>query len=175
MGNYHIIINGTARSGKDTFIDACGESNIDFNVYKTSSVDRVYEAARLLGWDNVKDEIGRKFLSDLKDLSTKAYEGPMKYMEEQIKGFKSPYVAFFMIREPIEIQKFCDRFPNTYTILIQRPNIKQFKNHADLEVENFPYDRIIFNEGSLEDLRYRSSDFMKNIKSCLRGYDVKIK
>ena len=127
-------------------------------------VDKVYEAADLLGWDGEKDEKGRQFLSDLKDMSTEKYNGPMRYMESQINIYLlKPYIAFFMIREPEEIQKFCDKIKNTTTLLIRRPNTKQFKNHADINVLNYPYDYLIHNCGSLLDLKKEANTFIQKI------------
>lgn len=61
-----IVINGMGGVGKSTFISLCHE--IDPRVIETSTVDFVKEIALQAGWDGVKDEDGRRFLSDLKTL-----------------------------------------------------------------------------------------------------------
>ncbi len=68
MANKLIIINGVARSGKDTFIDIF--KSLNPNTINISSIDKVKELAREMGWDGTKDDKSRKFLSDLKDLWT---------------------------------------------------------------------------------------------------------
>lgn len=62
-----VIINGTGGSGKDTFVQFCSKYN---KVMNFSSIDKVKEIARLIGWDGKKTEKDRKFLSDLKKLTT---------------------------------------------------------------------------------------------------------
>ena len=58
-----IILNGTGGSGKDTFISLCLKYASCMSI---SSVDKVYEAASLLGWTGTKTDKDRKFLADLK-------------------------------------------------------------------------------------------------------------
>ena len=60
-----IIINGAGGVGKSTFVSLCHE--IDSRVIETSTVDFVKEIALQAGWNGIKDEIGRRFISDLKD------------------------------------------------------------------------------------------------------------
>ena len=66
-----------------------------------SSVDKVYEAASLLGWTGTKTDKDRKFLSDLKDLSTAYNDMPFEEIKKKIEGFeKSNYdVLFAKLRE----------------------------------------------------------------------------
>ena len=59
-----IIINGTGGSGKDTFVEFVSKYSKVFNF---SSVDKVKEVARVIGWSGTKSEKDRKFLSDLKN------------------------------------------------------------------------------------------------------------
>jgi hypothetical protein len=164
---YHVIINGAARSGKDSFVEFCKEIPKSYNIYRISSVDRIYEAAGLLGWGGQKDEKGRQFLSDLKDMSTKNYDGPEQYMLGQIKTFVKPFVAFYMIREPEEIQKFKKQISNFCTLLINRPNLKQYLNHADANVEKYIYDYIIYNDGSLEELKKQAKSYLRYIQKLI--------
>jgi hypothetical protein len=161
------IINGSATSGKDTFVDFITNVSLSKPVFKISSVDRVKEAAKLLGWNGVKDEIGRQFLVELKDLSTKFYDGPVAYMEEQIdKGPDGIY--FLMIREPEEITRFVaeNEYMGIKTILVKRGDIKTFHNHADKNVSNYNYDFVIENNGTLEELEKKAALFY--LKYCRR-------
>jgi len=171
MKNYIIVINGSPQSGKDTFVNFCKKNSKRFNIYNMSSVDMVYVAAKLLGWDNIKDEKGRQFLSDLKDLSTKNYNGPLEYMLNKIKTFESPYnffvpyIAFFHVREPKEIEKFIYTVGEAKTLLIKRKNLIEFNNHADLEVSQYSgYNFVIDNNGTLEDLEYKAIKFLEIFK-----------
>ena len=58
-----IVINGTGGCGKTTFVELTQKYG---KVINFSSVDKVKEVAKLIGWDGKKTEKDRKFLSDLK-------------------------------------------------------------------------------------------------------------
>lgn len=149
------IINGAAGVGKDTFVEIAKYKifiKTGLPTYNISSVDNVKTAAKILGWDGEKDARGRKFLSDLKDLSTTNYQGPYNYMLDQVNT-KTKGIFFLHIREPSEIKYFVDNYcDKVETIIVKRDNIETFENHADKNVDNFNYDYIILNVGSIEDL-----------------------
>lgn len=71
-----IVINGMGGVGKSTFVSLCHE--IDPMVIETSTVDFVKEIALQAGWDGIKDEAGRRFLSDLKDAMERYKDIPNK-------------------------------------------------------------------------------------------------
>lgn len=53
-----VIINGTGGSGKDTFVELCKEyvEKMDnYYIYNRSSVDKIKEAAVIVGWDGSKN------------------------------------------------------------------------------------------------------------------------
>ena len=82
-----IIINGTGGSGKDTFVNFCSEFS---NIINISSVDKVKEAAKILvGWNGEKDEVSRKLLVDLKQLSVDYNDEPTKYIVNKSEEFKN--------------------------------------------------------------------------------------
>lgn len=150
-----IIINGYPGSGKDTFVDFCIDyiRGFDRQAIKLSSVDKAKEAAFLLGWDGVKDEWGRRFLSDLKDLSTKFFDGPTLYMENEIFSLPDDVVVFLMIREPDEIAKFVGRNDGTLTVFVNPwKDVEEASNHADEFVANYPYDFVVPNDWGLGEL-----------------------
>lgn len=66
-----IVINGRGGVGKDTLCDFVKEKYDDtYGVQNISSITRIKEIAKDIGWDGNKDEKGRKFLSDLKKALT---------------------------------------------------------------------------------------------------------
>lgn len=159
-----IVINGAGTSGKDTFIDlfteVCNEIG-DYSVYRFSSVDEVKYFATCMGWDGVKDDKGRRFLSDIKDAMTLYNDAPYNYMRQKVTEVSEQEdnaFIFFHVREPIEIQKMVNRL-KAITILIDRPSVcsDTFTNHADKNVENFDYDYLIKNKGTLFDLKLQAS------------------
>ena len=56
MDKYIVIINGTGGSGKDTFVSFVSKYN---KVYNFSSIDKVKEIAKEVGWDGGKTEKDR--------------------------------------------------------------------------------------------------------------------
>lgn len=158
--NTVFVINGGGTTGKDTF---CKYAMMYLNRHhlltaNISSIDEVKGYGRLLGWDGVKDEKGRKFLSDLKEISTR-YDGPMKYMSTYIDNGGAD-VVFVHIREPDEIQKFVTRYPDASTILVKRDSVEKFSNSSDSNVDEYLYDHYVYNNGSEEDLKKTSEDLM---------------
>lgn len=139
-----IILNGTGGSGKDTFINLCLKYASCMSI---SSVDKVYEVASLLGWTGTKTDKDRKFLADLKDLSTAYNDMPFEEIKKKIEGFeKSNYdVLFVKLREPEEIKRLALLY-DVKTVLIKRKDHKIItSNRADAKVENYNYDYVIEN------------------------------
>ena len=155
-----IIINGSGGVGKDTFVDYC---RIFANVTNISSVDKIKEAAKLLGWSDGKTEDDRKFLSDMKVLSTGYNNFPYEYLKQNIAKFmedKSSNVLFMHIREPEEIDKIKKEF-GCITVLVQNINKRRIdSNMADANVCNYEYDYIINNDYDLNRLKEKAIHFI---------------
>jgi hypothetical protein len=111
------IINGYARSGKDTFIKMVGKEfivgnkDVPYFTYVTSisSVQGIKDiSAFYFGYDeNRKNDKDRKFLSDLKALTTDYCDFSMNYILKQVITddiFGAKYI-FIHIREPKEIDR----------------------------------------------------------------------
>ena len=158
------ITNGMARCGKDTFARYLNEI---IPTLKYSSIDKVKEIARLCGWDGGKTEKDRKFLSDLKLLTTDYSNMPFEAIRSKVTEFLNDDIYEIMlidIREPAEIDKAKNAF-GAKTILIENNNIEQItSNMADANVFNYEYDYIIKNNGSLEDFKKETFNFARKIK-----------
>lgn len=152
-----IIINGAGGVGKDTICDVIANNYVTF-VY--SSIAPIKGVAQFIGWNGEKTDKARKMLSDLKDICTQYSDLPFRYMKEKLLGTQVypgvDYVCFH-IREPDEIAKFKQYAKNQgytcKTLLIRSERAQQsYGNHADDDVENYPYDMIYQNDGTLENL-----------------------
>ena len=164
------MLNGKAGSGKTTFFKLIKEKCRNY-VYNYSTVDLVKKVAYGCGWNGSKTPENRKFLSDLKDLLIEWDDVPYKDCLKEIKRITSladiydmehdDWAIFIDCREPKEIQKFVDRL-GAKTIFIDR-KIEGYNasNHADANVENFEYDIVINNNGTLEDLATAAMNFIK--------------
>lgn len=158
-----IIINGTGGSGKDTFVDFCLKYG---KVVNFSSVDKVKEIAKLIGWDGQKRERDRKFLSDLKKLTTDYNDMPFNSITDAVATFESfdNEILFIHIREPKEIQRAASIF-KAKTLLIKRVGLSNIQtNDSDANVDNYPYDYIIENT-TLEELDNNALNFVSEIKN----------
>lgn len=157
-----VIVNGQARSGKDTFCDLC---DIYGFTMKYSSVDHIKEVAKMLGWNGKKDEKSRKLLSDLKDAAIKYNDLPMNLTRRFVSAQRmNNDVIFLMIREPEEIERAKREF-NAITLLVTRPDSENItSNNADRDVNRFKYDVVISNDGTLDDLQKKADVFMYSAK-----------
>ena len=158
-----IVINGVGGSGKDTFVEYCKKYA---NVSNFSSIDKVKEIAIIIGWNGTKSEKDRKFLSDLKRLTTEYNDLSYKSVVEAINSFKDSEseILFIHIREPEEIKRIVDEF-NALTLLIKRKDINPINsNYSDASVNNYNYDYIIENT-TLEELEMSAYNFVKKLKS----------
>lgn len=161
MNKYIFITNGMARSGKDTFAALMNEF---VPTKKYSSIDYIKEIAKLCDWDGRKDEKSRKFLSDLKVLTSQYNDLPFKKIQEEIEKFNNDDVHKILlidIREPREIEKLCKMNKSIRTILIKRNAVKNItSNMADAGVFNYDYDFVIENNSSISDLKKKVADFL---------------
>jgi len=158
-----VIINGSAESGKDKFIEFIQFSTS--GVVNFSTIDPVKEALRHLGWNGKKTDEDRKWMADTKKRWIQRYNGDgcVNWVENIYN--ENIYNAYYKLmfihcREPEEIEKIVKRIPTAVTLLIRRPNSKVLKNGADDVVENYKYDYVIENDGDLEDLKNKAHEFM---------------
>ena len=145
---YIFITNGMARSGKDTFAEYLN----DFvPTLKYSSIDKVKDIAKQCGWDGTKNEKSRKFLSDLKILTSKFNNMPFRAIKTTVDQFKEDKEKRILL---IDI--------GAKTILIKRNNVKIItSNMADADVFDYDYDFVIENNGTLDDFYWTVYNFAK--------------
>lgn len=158
------ITNGMARCGKDTFAEFLNEIT---PTLKYSSIDKVKEIAKLCGWDGGKTEKDRKFLSDLKMLTTDYSNMPFESIKTKVNEFledKEHEILLVDIREPLEIGKARNAF-NAKTILIINNRVKTISsNFGDANVFNFDYDITVENNGTLDDFKNNVRRFYDDIQ-----------
>lgn len=160
----YVIINGSGGVGKDLF---CNYAKIVLRsmrkeFFNYSTVDYVKESAMKLGWNGIKDERGRKFLSDLKAAMTEYNDIPFKitcsFVEDFTRSYKSSYnvepdgIGFIHCREKKEIDKLVKAL-SAKKLLIVRDNAEAItSNPSDKNVMDIEYDFVIDNSGNEEDL-----------------------
>lgn len=163
MNKQVFIINGSGGVGKDTFVELVSKV-FNLSVMNFSSVDKVKEIARIIGWTGGKTEKDRKFLSDLKLLCTDYNNMPFNSMSEKVKEFTESNAAmlFLHIREPKEIEKAKTAF-NAKTILVKRDSVKHItSNMADSNVFDYRYDIIVNNNSDLVGFEKKAAEFIND-------------
>lgn len=172
-----ILINGSNRSGKDNFVEFFIK-HYQYKAINMSTIDRVKEiSGKYFGWNGRKTEEARKFLSEMKRIWAEFNNGPFDYMVDKIKSHysklpkkdKTNIVYFIHCREPLEIQKFKDKYTDEcLTLLIKRDERDEKRkianNDSDMNVDNYNYDKIILNNGSKIDLELEAVKFLEEIK-----------
>lgn len=171
MDKHIFIINGNGGVGKDTFVEFVSTELNDVlkkfhTVINFSSVDKVKEIARKIGWDGKKSEKDRKFLSDLKILTSEYCDMPFKSMKNKVDEFmidEESKLLFLHIREPEEITRAVEEF-GVNTILVIRNTVKHItSNMADENVFNYNYDFVIENNGTKEELNNKAKEFVQEV------------
>ena len=157
------IVNGKPRAGKDTFAELLGKH---CRVFKYSSVDKVKQIAAKCGWDGGKMDKDRKFLADLKRITTEFNDMSYDDVAEKVAYFlKTDFfdVMLIDIREPEEIERAIEGY-GAEAIYINNVNVPMVtSNESDANVNNFVYDYIIANDGTLDDFAETVNDFYNRI------------
>lgn len=167
-----VVVNGPAGAGKDRFIGFANDVAPDYHliVETRSMVDKVKEIATVCGWKGQKTDKDRKFLSDLKDLTSRyndlSYadvafniDSFAAYMEDY--GLNTDKVVYFVVaREPNDIARFVKDY-NATTVFIDRGwPVPCHGNHADDEIFDYSYDYTIKNVGTLGELKLSAESFL---------------
>lgn len=168
----YIIINGSGGTGKDSFCEECGNElrKRGLSFFNYSTIDYVCNIAKYLGWDGVKDEKGRRLLSDLKDALIRYNDSPFKVIIEKISMFNKLHIesyrfspkgiGFIHCREKTEIDKLVKAL-GARTLLIFNKNVPEITSNAsDAQAAKLEYDYTIDNSGSLEDLKLLIPSFV---------------
>ena len=157
-----VVINGANGVGKDTFVDFIRDCCPFHTILNISTIDDVKAAARRLGWDGIKDEKGRLFLSELKYFANQYYPISLNTVYRAIDENPRASCIFVHCREPKEIDKIKEEF-DAITILVKNDNVEAADNYSDQHVEDYNYDYVIDNNGTLYDLEKTAKAFITKI------------
>lgn len=169
-----IVINGKGGSGKDSICDVVASHHSVVNVSSITPIKWVAE--NFFGWKKGKTDKDRKFLSDLKKLSTDYNDLPNRYCVNEFHKFLSnedAEVFFVHIREPENIEKFIESVDGQCITLLVRggkSKSEQYGNHSDDDVENYNYDFVFENNGSYENLDEDFMKFFSQMANEVEGY-----
>ena len=167
-----ICISAKARHGKDTAAEIMKEylEMQGKKVLITHFADLLkYLCKSLFGWDGNKDERGRTLLqyigTDVVGKKNSAYWA--EFIAGVLYMFEGEwdYVLIPDCRYPVEIETMRQIFDTTI-VRVERPNFdngltEAQKNHpSEVDMDNYPFDYKILNNGTLEELRQEIYNFM---------------
>lgn len=170
-----IIINGSGGVGKTTFVGLCKQHwRMESLCINISSIDSIKYLASHCGWTGTKTEKDRKFLSDLKKLTTDYNNYSFKKTVKEINNFiadakrydfsDDDLLIFVDCRELEEIEKLKKEL-KAKTLLITNKRVPHItSNVSDSNVFNYQYDHYIENNSTLEVLERKTISFLKIIK-----------
>lgn len=162
MDKLVFVVNGKPRAGKDTFAMIL---NRYMDVYKYSAVTKVKEIATLCGWDGQKEERDRKFLHELKMLTSEYSDMSHQDVVNEINKYRNGEIeadVFVVdVREPEDIKRLVEEV-GAITVFIENNNVPAItSNAADANVENFEYDFVIPNNGTMKEFEDEIKIFME--------------
>lgn len=172
------IVNGLPTCGKSTF-EFIVQKFLGINACRSfSTIAPIKALARDIGWNGEKDPKSRKFLSDLKDLTTKFNDYSFNWVRDKIQEQyqcaanlfipRNKVCIFVDSREPEDIQKYLNYYPEAKSLLVIRPGAEpsSASNHADDSTHIFSvnYDITIFNDGDIPKLEETAKQFIENEK-----------
>ena len=179
MSKRIFILNGVHTSGKDTFVKYINEYGIDVEqdyVVHYSYVDFTSDMLESKGI-NIKDKSNklRKLLCDVNNALEEYNDIPFKDCLNIADNFHQNWLEgdwlFIDCREPKKIERLKQAL-NAKTVFVKSNKTITADNSADKAVaENYEYDYIVQNTGSLDDLRNNTIDFIKdviNIKDVIK-------
>ena len=155
-----LVTNGLPRSGKDTFAEFVSAY---IPTIKYSCVDEIKKIAKFTGWDGEKNPTSRRYLAELKRLTTEFNDFPFKCLRRKFNEFmmtNEDSVLIFDIREPAEIERAKKEF-GAESILIVNNRCEKQGNYADDGVMDAKYDYVIFNNGTLSEFKRETYMFVQ--------------
>lgn len=149
-------------------------------ILNISSIDPIKKIAKeSFNWDGVKNEKSRKLLSDLKRIAIEFSDIPFDYILKKYNQTKTNdiknNILFVHIREIDEIEKLKtyienDNFADVFTVLVNNPNkVHIMSNISDANVDNYNYDIVVENDGTLKDLYEKAKKFLEIIYGYEEG------
>ena len=166
-----VVVNGYPESGKDLFAELCDKY---MKTYTICTSTPMKEAMSLLGWNGVKTEEVRNELCHMKHMSNKLFNCTQIHLLKELSRIKMEMIdsnrhglVFIQSREPQEIE-YLAKTLGAETVLLTRLNYGKGTNAADMYVEDYDYDTIITNNGSIEDLKIKAERFVwKGNAECI--------
>jgi len=177
--NYIYLICGKARHGKTTSGNMINNIYAKKNMKVANTLIALYLKSyvkQFFGWDGSDETKPRDLLQELgTDIIRKKLNKPKFFINrtiEDIEILSNFFEAIIIddIRFPEEIEDIKQKYPNTISIKINRPNfeselnLKQQQHATEIALNNYnEYDYVIENDGTLEDLQNKLEEIVKKV------------
>lgn len=161
------VLNGSPRSGKDTFCTLMEKygvvkhfSYVDFT---RNMLDMVH-----INYHNKTDK-DRQLLETINNTLESYGDIPMKDICESVinavakSDFRNLFI-FVDIRKPENIKRFIEKFPDAKTVYIDDGRELSEATESDHSVKDYDYDYYVMNDGSLTDLQKAVEKFIKELR-----------
>jgi hypothetical protein len=169
-------ISGFAQHGKDSLADFMIDilSSSEKKCLKIKFGDYLkFVASNYHNWDGKKDARGRELLQKLGTEIARDNHPDIwvNVVIEFLSAFKSQYDFIFIpdCRYENEILKIKESGYRTTNIWINRPNFdngltKEQKSHrSETSLLDYPFEKIVINDGNLEDLLLKSKNLLHSL------------
>lgn len=164
-----IVINGKGGAGKDTLCDFAAKA---FPTVNVSSITPIKKIAAENGWQGEKTPEARRFLAELKRVFTEYNDLTTRYAISEYESFLSDpekQLFFVHIREGEQIDRFLKQARaingcKCITLLITSQRCEQsYGNTSDDLVENYNYDHVFANDGTLAEAEAAFIPFLSEL------------
>lgn len=162
-----VIVNGYPKSGKTQY-ELYLAKHTKSIIYSSITPVKEY-AKKYFGWsgnENDKTEDWRRFFSELKRMLVAEFDYIFKDLSIQVNKFYRDTQAELLLidsREPEEIERFKNQF-QAITVFVKNNRVNKItSNKSDANVENYKYDYVIKNNGTLEELEQKAIEFIKKL------------
>jgi hypothetical protein len=165
-----ILISGKAGSGKDTFANILKEEAKGKTLILHYADLLKYICKTYFGWNGEKDDYGRALLQKVGTDIVKSKKPTfwVDFIIDMVSFFDNEYDYFFVAdcRFVEEITTFKNTSYDVFSVRIQRDgNIlgltqEQLNHRSETALDNFDFDFIIENNGSLNDLRIKAKNLL---------------
>ena len=175
-----VLIGGEGGSGKSTFTDLCNDVQVP--VYEFSTIDCCKQLSTIMcnleyqfscDDDYFRNQIDSKsdsyryLLHSLKSAWCEFDNGPNKIVIQKVvscmEGDSNPFLIFINVREPDQIDILKSMLLEVgyipITLCVHRSDVENWSNEGDRTTNNYDYDIVIENNGSLGDLNQKALDF----------------
>lgn len=168
-----ILISGKAESGKDTVADLIKELIPNRRTISMSYASYLKHICKeIYNWNGIKDKEGRTLLQRIGTdvIRSKVPDFWVRNVAQLIFVLQDEfdYITISDCRFSNEIEYMISQFGDkVITLRIERPNHKsylnseQLKHLSEVALDNYVFDYLIINDGTIDDLRNKVQKFIK--------------